>query len=811
MKLKSLKLENFRQHEDSFLEFKDGITVINGANGSGKSTILEAITWAIYGIEAARGNKDTIRFNKAKPRSKVVVELVFALEDDVFRVVRYLDRAEIYLNGNAAPVATSQQEVTRYLTEKIGMTKNEFFNTYFTGQKELNFLKNQGATERRKFISKVLGYDRIREAQEAARADKNGLEKEISGMKQGLDDISAIKQEREAAEARLIEARRNLEEKQKSFDDTSDKLTKIEPEWEKMRAVKEAFDKYTWENKLLSQKKEDVEKSVLSLSEQVKTLEQKSEKLAGMAKIEDEYRELETKITEQEKLQEKDAIRQQLVVRLEGLEKSAKEKQSHLEEIVRSGTEKKAKIEKLPVLGDEINAINSQIQKVESDLAGQKREKEVLIRQNQAEIKRIQNQLALIEEKGEDGVCPTCERPLKDEFNKVTGGFKTQIEELSKGTDILRKELEAAAIESPELASLREQKKKKELELSEYTLIKGDYEAEKRRYLTVKAELDNCNKEIEKIRTELATLPEGFDMEMLRGLRAQITPLKKQFEEIISLRTEVASLEKIKNELKATMSTKTEVEEKQKAIVNDLNNLNYSEEQYKKTEQAYQETKDAFSHAREQLAAIRSDEKYVLAELDRIGKIEAANREKAELIRQKQEEADLLYELDRFYGQLWEKLNNSARPEISELASNFLSGLTDNRYSILELNEKYEICLHDDGEIKPVISGGEEDIVNLCIRLAISQIIAQRSGKSLSLLVLDEIFGSLDEARRANVIYLLRSLTGHFEQVILITHIDDIRDNIDNVINIEFDPERGCSKITVPSAGSVKEQELLTI
>ena len=141
-----------------------------------------------------------------------------------------------------------------------------------------------------------------------------------------------------------------------------------------------------------------------------------------------------------------------------------------------------------------------------------------------------------------------------------------------------------------------------------------------------------------------------------------------------------------------------------------------------------------------------------------------------------------------------EKLNNSARPEISELASNFLSGLTDNRYSMLELNEKYEICLHDDGEIKPVISGGEEDIVNLCIRLAISQIIAQRSGKALLVDFRRNIRLSLDENRRANVIYLLRSLTGHFEQVILITHIDDIRDNIDNVINIEFAPEQAALK-----------------
>lgn len=811
MKLKSLKLENFRQHEDSFLDFKDGITVINGTNGSGKSTILEAITWAIYGIDAARGNKDTIKFNKAKPRTKVMVELVFQLGNDIFKVIRYLDRAEVYLNDNAVPVVTSQQEVTRYLTEKIGMTKNEFFNTYFTGQKELNFLKSQGATDRRKFISKVLGYDRLREAQETARSDKNGLEKEISGMKQGLEDVSAIKQEREAAETKLSDMRKNLAEKQQKFNDISDKLAKIEPEWEKTRIKKETFDKFTWENKLLSQKREDLEKTVLNLSGQVKTLEEKQAKLANMANVEIEYRALERKISEQEKLQEKDAARQQLTARLEGLEKSAKEKQLQLDEIIKSGKEKGAKVEKLPALNEEINSINAQIQKMEADLAGQKKEKEVLIRQSEAEIKRIRQQLTLIEEKGEDGVCPTCERPLKDEFSKVTGGFKAQIEELTKTTDELRIGLESATTEPAELNNIKEQKKKKEAEYNEFTLVKGDYEAERRRYTTVKTEQDACKKEIEKTRAELSALPEGFDIEVLKGLREQITPLKKQFEEIIALRTETGVIDRVKNEIETAETAQKEVVEKQKTINEDLKGLNYSEEHYKETEKAYIEAKEIFSQSREEFATIRSDEKYIIAELERIEKIEAANREKAALITQKQEEADLLYELDRFYGQLWEKLNNSARPEISDLAGNFLSGLTDNRYSMLELNEKYEICLHDDGEIKPVISGGEEDIVNLCIRLAISQIIAQRSGKSLSLLVLDEIFGSLDENRRLNVIYLLRSLTGHFEQVILITHIDDIRDNIDNIINIEFDLERGCSRVSEASSETAREQEALLL
>ena len=80
--------------------------------------------------------------------------------------------------------------------------------------------------------------------------------------------------------------------------------------------------------------------------------------------------------------------------------------------------------------------------------------------------------------------------------------------------------------------------------------------------------------------------------------------------------------------------------------------------------------------------------------------------------------------------------------------------------------------LLDDGDPKPVISGGEEDIANLALRLAISQMIAERAGQPLSLLILDEIFGSLDEDRRAAVVDLLRSLADRFPQVILITHID---------------------------------------
>jgi exonuclease SbcC len=133
---------------------------------------------------------------------------------------------------------------------------------------------------------------------------------------------------------------------------------------------------------------------------------------------------------------------------------------------------------------------------------------------------------------------------------------------------------------------------------------------------------------------------------------------------------------------------------------------------------------------------------------------------------------------------------------LSELASAFLSELTDARYTELELDDQYNIVILEDGIPKPVLSGGEEDLANLVLRLAISQMIAERAGQSFSLLILDEVFGSLDEARRFNVVELLRGLQDRFEQVILITHIEPVREGLDRVISVSYDADQGHSVVS---------------
>jgi exonuclease SbcC len=171
-------------------------------------------------------------------------------------------------------------------------------------------------------------------------------------------------------------------------------------------------------------------------------------------------------------------------------------------------------------------------------------------------------------------------------------------------------------------------------------------------------------------------------------------------------------------------------------------------------------------------------------------------------------------ELDRAYTDLRTDLNFQLRPELSELASAFMADLTDGRYTELELDDQYNIIVLEDGVPKPVISGGEEDLANLVLRLAISQMIAERAGQPFSLLILDEIFASLDELRRASVVELLRHLQDRFEQVILITHVESVRDMLDHVITVRYDEEAGSSVVaqrdggTLPDVGAAMDDDI---
>jgi len=131
-------------------------------------------------------------------------------------------------------------------------------------------------------------------------------------------------------------------------------------------------------------------------------------------------------------------------------------------------------------------------------------------------------------------------------------------------------------------------------------------------------------------------------------------------------------------------------------------------------------------------------------------------------------------------------------PLLAYYASSFFDVFTEGKYKQMEIDENYDIYIYDQGEKFSInrFSGGEEDLANLALRLAISQVIAERSGGvDFQFIVLDEIFGSQDRQRRLNVLHTLGELSSQFQQVILITHIEEIKDTVQHVIRTVEDEE----------------------
>jgi exonuclease SbcC len=160
--------------------------------------------------------------------------------------------------------------------------------------------------------------------------------------------------------------------------------------------------------------------------------------------------------------------------------------------------------------------------------------------------------------------------------------------------------------------------------------------------------------------------------------------------------------------------------------------------------------------------------------------------EKEKSIAERARKVEQLATLEKVMGDFKQNVMERVVPTLSEVSSQFFSEMTDSKYGGIELDEDYEMQVYDGKDKYPVsrFSGGEGDLANLCLRLAISRVLADRSGNDINFLILDEIFGSQDQVRKRNIMSTLNRLEKQFHQIILITHIDDTKDYMNNVITI---------------------------
>jgi exonuclease SbcC len=294
---------------------------------------------------------------------------------------------------------------------------------------------------------------------------------------------------------------------------------------------------------------------------------------------------------------------------------------------------------------------------------------------------------------------------------------------------------------------------------------------------------------------QLAQLPTGYDPQEHTQLRTEYEQLQPLYEEALQLNTIRQREEETRAQIEQAKQQKSANEAELQRVQSELQALGFSQQEYDQRVARYREADEQVRQLQNRIASLQAERDASCQHLAQLQAQLEQIREREALLQCKQAELLLHETLRKAMHAFRTELNQRLRPTLASHATEFLTHLTGGRYTQLELDEEYRFHLMDDGMRKAVISGGEEDIVNLCMRLALARLITERAGQPLSLLILDEVFGSLDSDRRQNVLTLLNNLRDWFEQILIISHIEEINEAADRTLYVVRDERTRTSQI----------------
>ncbi|MDH3285695.1 MAG: SMC family ATPase, partial [Acidobacteriota bacterium] len=566
MQLHRLKLVNFRQHAATEIDFGSGITAIIGPNGSGKTTLLEAMAWAFYGNPAARGSRDSIRWNRAPARASVRVEVEFSLGGHEFRVARGLYNAEFFQDRLDTPTVVGTQDVSRRVERLLGMTHDEFFSTYFTGQKELAVMASLGPTDRARFLSQVLGYERLRLSQDRVRETRSTLRGELTGLERGLADPAALAREVKDAEERQATAAAAVKSATETKERAARQLEQEGPSWTRMVELRESALKLEGELRVAERDVAEARRAFERLDKEL------AEALAAQSKLEalsSDLAVVEPLRTELEALE--------LESRSAGQRRSLMGQQRELEEQAeRVAGRAKSLADAARLLSEAKRHLTDARAAAKEAEAVAERARTTWVRDRQdAETKRQNLREQYLDHQkhrdsvvatGPDGECPICKRSLGDLYQEVLDTFGRQLEEIEVKGKFFKKRMEQLEREPAELRELETRAREAAAKVEQAVQEVARCEDRVREHKEVTAETERLAKRRAELERDIAALPDSYDAARHDTVRDQLKLLEPLVQQAAEFRVKATRAESLVSEAEAADRAASEREARAQAL-----------------------------------------------------------------------------------------------------------------------------------------------------------------------------------------------------------------------------------------------------
>ncbi|MCI0693768.1 SMC family ATPase [candidate division KSB1 bacterium] len=798
MILHSLRLHNFRRFRHAEIEFPENVVGLLGRNGAGKSTLLEAIAWALYGSRAARTDKLQIRSQFAGERDACEAELTFKLGGEKYRVRRSIAgknavvEAALYHGDDPAPAAVRDSGVNEAVEKLLGLDYRAFEASIFAKQKELAALSDLQDEQRRKIVSRLINLEAVDRARQRVLSDANEKRKFLEGAQTTQADIPALEQQLSQQQARLKSVQEILQQQEEAAKERAAQLAAARQKWEGESSRRDRYNQMQTAIAGIRIRRQELARQQQEIEKDQNEIAAEQPQLLALRPAREEHEKLRR---ERDSLQSQ----QQQAIRLQEKQQLAKTLLDQISARKTAASEWQQQLGELQTLNEREKTVEKQHEQAQAEVLKWRAEEKRLSNEIEGIKTRgtdFKSKLTEVQKLGAQSPCPICTRPLAEYFPSVVKHFEEELAKLRNGY------LQASETRKRAEAALRQAETAEENIRSEKSKLGAQRERLhqlQNNLLRHQNEVDDLQKRLQTVQTEIQSLgPVAFDAARLAQINEALRQVEARVHELTRLETRANRLPEIGRRLAGVQKQIADSQQQEEKLQAQLHDLQFDEEIYLTAKRAHDEANAA--HLRSQQALGEAKGQFAVADAERRNLEQALEkaRELQAAIARTKHKVIVLDSLQDHLKIFRAELAGRLRPLIADRASELLRLITAGRYSLLELDESYNIFLYDGRERYGIsrFSGGEQDVANLCLRVAISQVIAQRTGKPpLQFIALDEIFGSQDEERKNALLSALQQLSNYFRQIFLITHIDSIKENLPVVLEVEMAGEASEVKV----------------
>ena len=757
MQLTRLYLRNYRVYEDELdLALPPGLVGIFGDNGTGKSCLVESIRWTLFG--KSRTDKGDVRTSGVN--AECVTEVEFEHEGHLYLVRRTVTGVNSTVKAEAhadrLQVAEGLTDTRKYVHSILGMDDAAFRASVFAEQKQLTAFSMQAPNERKKLVLQLLGITPLDSARDLARKDARTKQDDHQRLRSMLPDVNDLEAAAVEAEQRAATAEGAIETVEQALVAARAQLEAAQQRFDELDRVSRDYEAVTAEGKAVRDQHDDAATRIKQLEHELAELADASAQLAALEPAVAGLDSVEARLRLAERVV--DAERALVAVVLPDEPEVPDEAAC---DAARAAAE----------------AATAALHEVSGRLSAAV-----------AEAARAREAVERSSELSGEADCPLCGQALGDAFEDVQAHRATELSQAGDRVSALQAERvtraetvgDADAHAKGLLAAL---KKAQQLRVAWEKTRDRRHEAE-----VVLADAQ-------------ATLDPPLGEGEAEELAADVTRRRQAAEQYRRLEGRLERRDAAQHDLEAERERLASAAGRLETLREKVRALAFKPDDLAGAKAARTAAATAVegASAREHATQLHATQARADAQAaaERLADVRAQHGRIEEL----GEDARHLGRTADLMGTFRNTVVSTVGPRLSTQAAELFAELTDHEYDALLVDsDTYEIRIVDRGIEYGMdrFSGSEKDLANLALRVAISEHLRFQSGGVVGLLVLDEVFGSLDTDRKARMLNALERLRGRFRQMLVVTHDADIKHDLPYAIQVvETAPRRATARVIV--------------